>query len=391
MHVSADLSAIVLGVHELVRIWLDASLIKGVLEVVFSSVNGTPFLNSDQLVAEYIFAVDIDQVSISLVGNTTTIVGVGNQGTDSLPVNGLVGFEVRVSDSILEASHVDGQYILTDGVIRVVESIRSVETEGLELLSLNEHSMEPHQTEASLAELHVFLTLGESLVHVGIHSDEVRLDSTWGLSSHLDGSLEERDRESRSGRSGHEDSEAGLEIAISEHLIHNVFKLGKEVDREMTITQEAPVSIKGRLLKHALGTFSLSLTKGDRHHLNLNFFSESLELFSGINTRSHDEDDRGLRGRLFIDLLDGGGLSTGEVSSLEVGVHEVNDRKSDSVGSEAPEDDHLLHVIITLALPFSRKLSLLGVRFGGREPAEPLFSIELDSGSESLVEVNLLL
>jgi len=159
----------------------------------------------------------------------------------------------------------------------------------------------------------------------------------------------------------------------------------------MTVTQEAPVTVLGRLLKHALGTFSLSLTKGDRHNLDVFFISETLELLSGVNTRSHDEDNRSLRGRLFIDLLDGGRLSAGEVSSLEVGVHEVNDRESNSVGSEASEDDHLFHVIVTLALPFSRKLSLLRVRFGGREPAEPLFGIELDSGSEALVEVHLLL
>jgi hypothetical protein len=276
-------------------------------------------------------------------------------------------------------------------IVGIIEGVRSVETEGLELLSLNEHGMEPHETVTGLSELHVFLTLGETLVHVGVHSDEVRLDSTWGFSSHLHGSLQQGDGESRYGRGRHEDSETGHEVTISEHLIHNVFKLGEEVDREMAVTQEAPVTVLRGLLKHALGTFSLSLTKGDRHDLNVHLIGETLELLSGVDTRSHNEDDGRSSIRLIIDLLHGGGLSAGEFSSLEVGVHEVDNRESDSIGSEASEDDHLFHVIVTLALPLSGKLSLLGVRLGGGEPAEPLLGVELDGRCEALVKVDLLL
>ena len=60
MHVSGNLSGIVVGVHELVLIGLDVSLIEGVLEVVFSSANGTPSLNSNELITEDILAVNID-------------------------------------------------------------------------------------------------------------------------------------------------------------------------------------------------------------------------------------------------------------------------------------------------------------------------------------------
>jgi hypothetical protein len=159
----------------------------------------------------------------------------------------------------------------------------------------------------------------------------------------------------------------------------------------MTITQEAPVSVLGGFLEHALGTFSLSLTKGNGHNSNIDFISETLELFGGVDTRSHDKDDRRSSVRLFVDLLHGGGLGAGEFGSLKVGVHEVDNRESDSIGSEASEDDHLFHVIITLALPLSGKLSLLRIGFGRREPAVPLFCVELDSRCKSLVKVNLLL
>jgi len=251
--------------------------------------------------------------------------------------------------------------------------------------------MEPDQTEAGLSEFHILLTLGKALVHVTIHSEEVRFNSTWRLSSHLNRSLQERDGESYNRRSRHEDSEAGLEVASSEHIVHDVFELRQEVDGEMAVTQEAPVSIKRRLHHHTLSTFSLSLTKGNRHYLNLDLISETLELLSRVNTRSHHKDNGSLRSRLIVDLLDRGGLGAGKISSLEVGVNEIDDRESHSVRSEASEDDHLFHVIITLALPFSRKLSLLRLGLSGGEPAEPLFSIELNVSSESLVEFNLLL
>jgi hypothetical protein len=135
----------------------------------------------------------------------------------------------------------------------------------------------------------------------------------------------------------------------------------------------------------------LSLTKGNGHNSNIDFISETLELFGGVDTRSHDKDDRRSSVRLFVDLLHGGGLGAGEFGSLKVGVHEVDNRESDSIGSEASEDDHLFHVIITLALPLSGKLSLLRIGFGRREPAVPLFCVELDSRCKSLVKVNLLL
>lgn len=159
----------------------------------------------------------------------------------------------------------------------------------------------------------------------------------------------------------------------------------------MAVTEEAPLSIKRGFLKHTLGTLSLSFTKGNRDNLNLNFVGETLELLSRVNTRSHNEDNRRLRSRLFVDFSHGGGLSAGKVSSLEEGVYEVDNSESNSIRSEASEDDHLFHVIITLALPFSRKLSLLRLGLGGGEPAEPLFSIELNVSGESLVEFNLLL
>jgi len=134
----------------------------------------------------------------------------------------------------------------------------------------------------------------------------------------------------------------------------------------------------------------LSFTEGYRHDLNILLISETLELLSGVDTSSHHEDDRRCSIRLIIDLLHSGGLGAGEFSSLEVGVHEVDNRESDSIGSEASEDDHLFHVIVTLALPLSGKLSLLGVRLGGGEPAEPLLGVELDGRSKALVKIDLL-
>jgi len=78
MHVLADLSGVVFGGHELVLIRLDVSLIEGVLEVVLTSVIGTPFLNGNELIREHVVTVDLNQLSVVSIGDTTSIIGISN-------------------------------------------------------------------------------------------------------------------------------------------------------------------------------------------------------------------------------------------------------------------------------------------------------------------------
>lgn len=78
VHVLADLSGIVFGSHELVLIRFDVSLIEGVLEVVLTSIVGTPFLNANEVVREHVVTVDGNQLSIICIGDTTSIIGISN-------------------------------------------------------------------------------------------------------------------------------------------------------------------------------------------------------------------------------------------------------------------------------------------------------------------------
>ena len=97
---------------------------------------------------------------------------------------------VNIGD-ISDSSHVVGDGVLANLVIRVIEGVTNIPTEGLELLTLSKHSVEPGETEDSLSEFTVSNALSEDLGLVTVKAHHVSLNTTWGLLSNLKGTLEE--------------------------------------------------------------------------------------------------------------------------------------------------------------------------------------------------------
>jgi hypothetical protein len=120
---------------------------------IFSALRD-PLLWSDEFVIENVLGIDEKKSSISLIGNTATIVTVGNQFFEGCPVDIIFSLEGRVNRLIIfKLTHVVSQQVLTDQVIGVIESIDLVPTERFELLSLNQDGVEPAETIDGLSEL----------------------------------------------------------------------------------------------------------------------------------------------------------------------------------------------------------------------------------------------
>jgi len=164
----------------------DVRFVNCVLVVVLLSALGAPSLHRDEVIVEQLIAVNCDELAIIIIGNTATIVCLGNQVADGLPWDWLVGLEVGVLDTLLVAAHVQGECVLADLVVRIIETVGNVPTKRLELLTFNKNGVEPHETVDSLAELHVLLALCESFAHVLVHAHRIGFDATRRLYSRLD-------------------------------------------------------------------------------------------------------------------------------------------------------------------------------------------------------------
>ena len=167
---------------------LGVGLISWVNVVVFLGADGSPLFKGDKAILEDFIGVDLDETTITIVCDTTTVVTLGDQVLDGLPWD-LALLVVNIGH-ISDSAHVVGNGVLANLVIRVVEGVTNVPTEGLELLTLSEHGVEPGETEDSLSEFTVSNALGEDLWLVTIKTHHVSLNATWGLLSNLEGTLE---------------------------------------------------------------------------------------------------------------------------------------------------------------------------------------------------------
>lgn len=151
----------------------------------------------------------------------------------------------------------------------------------------------------------------------------------------------------------------------------------------MAVTKETPVSLGGTLLNDFPGLLLLTLTKGDRVDDLALEFSESVEHLRGVNTGGENEDNRLVVSRLFVDVCKGCRLRLDEIGS-KVGLDVVSNSEVDSVGSEAPKDDHLLESIFaTFGLPLTGKLSVLRLGLSGGEPVVPLLVVKVDGATDT--------
>lgn len=192
IHLCGNLFVEVWGGQEVLKVWLlHVKFISRIAVVELFSASWSPPLKGDEIIIEDFLGIDLDQASIAIICNSTTIVGFGNQILNGLPRDGLLFVILLICNAILEASHVNGKQILADRIVGVVEVIGDVPSEGLELLTLDQDSMEPTKTINCLSEFSLLVNVLEGGADIIEEPQHVRFDALRWLLSDLERSLKE--------------------------------------------------------------------------------------------------------------------------------------------------------------------------------------------------------
>jgi hypothetical protein len=151
-----------------------------------------PSVSANQVLVEYFLGINLDESSIPIVGDPSTIISSCNQISNCWPWKWsslVVGFILGLSINLL--THVDGKQVFTDVVVRVIESVLDIPAQGLEFLSLDQDGVEPAQTEHGLSEVSVLFDNCEFSL-LTVESQHVCFDSFWWLLGNLGRSLQKR-------------------------------------------------------------------------------------------------------------------------------------------------------------------------------------------------------
>mmetsp|Transcript_46558 Transcript_46558/g.109070 ORF Transcript_46558/g.109070 Transcript_46558/m.109070 type:complete len:203 (-) Transcript_46558:2274-2882(-) len=199
--------------------------------------------------------------------DAAAVVGLRNEVPDGIPGN------LR---RILVQVH--SQDILTNVEVGVVEVVANVPSQHLELLSLEQNSMEPAEREE---EPPVLLGLFHAVVMLlgGIlqQAHQVGLQTFRWLCCHLDAVLQQLDRELRRRRRGHEDAEL-FGWPVVEGFLDQLLERRQPVHAEVAVCKQDPEALLCTVQHHLLRFRLLALTQGDRLPLQATSNSQSAKL-----------------------------------------------------------------------------------------------------------------
>lgn len=188
---------------------LGISFIGGVLVVEFLNARWLPFIDANQDVFEDLLSIDINKTTIAFISDTSSIVTLSNEELKGLPLDFTLDI-VWVGHQLSDSSHIGSDGVLANLVVGVIERVRDIPTESLELLTFSEHGVEPGQTEHSFSEGTVISAQGEVLGLIRIKKYHVGLDTAWWLLGELERALQEGNREIWVRRGRQEQSEGLL-------------------------------------------------------------------------------------------------------------------------------------------------------------------------------------
>mmetsp|Transcript_28948 Transcript_28948/g.91294 ORF Transcript_28948/g.91294 Transcript_28948/m.91294 type:complete len:220 (-) Transcript_28948:198-857(-) len=216
-----------------------------------------------------------------MLRHASTVVGLCDEVADGRP---------RDISRVLVQVH--GQDVLAYIEVGIVEVIRNVPTEHLELPPLEEDRMEPTEREEQLP---VIVHLADTVVALvrRVHQEphDVRLQPPRRLRRHLDTVLEELNRElwRRGGRQEHAEF---LVRAILKHLFDHLLQARKPVDAEVTVCQQNPESLGGAVLQHLRCLGLLALPEGYVAGLRGPGSRQGVQLRRGVHAWCEDEQQR---------------------------------------------------------------------------------------------------
>ena len=122
LHTVGDLLVEELWGEEGDWIYLGALLVGWVVVLQLLSSIRSPLLRSDQVVVKDFPGVDVDQLPVSIVSDSASVVALGDEVLDGIPRNGCLLVPGLIDDlSVLGPTQVVGNEILADAVVGLVE------------------------------------------------------------------------------------------------------------------------------------------------------------------------------------------------------------------------------------------------------------------------------
>jgi len=307
-----------------------------------------------ECIVEEVLEVGGTEVPIPIVNDMSSVHDLSNEILEIIPwhFTGTTG-TIHI---VLEHDRGITEITIREGVSHV-ESLRS------ELSTLTHDGVEVSETEEHSSNLGLllveFLSLvgHESSVHVG-------LESSWGLVGQLDGLLKEINWNSNTGIRCQEDSESRVG-SLSNENFHSLSEFEEETGHQMHVLEHNPLSFFVSHIEELVGNNILTLSKGDLGKLfggvESVVDSKSLNILNGVGSRRKDEVDRSGRGRVSVRgeenfFSRAGGITLNEFLTVRESLgDEVTESDSNTIGSEASSDKHLLERQRFESLPVKRK------------------------------------
>lgn len=124
------------------NIWMfGVSLISWINIVELFSALWSPSLWCDKVFIEDFLGVHFNKTSVAIVSDTTSVHALTNHCLDGLPWD--LALDIVWVWHLGDSSHVNGDLILRNKIIRIIEGIGNIPAEGLELLTLSKDGVEP--------------------------------------------------------------------------------------------------------------------------------------------------------------------------------------------------------------------------------------------------------
>lgn len=313
----------------------------GALERCFAFSEGEELSFVKELVIHEVLKVSFAEFSIPIVNDMSSVHDFSNEIFKIIPwhftgTTGTVHIVLEYDGGITE--------------ITIREGVLHVESLGSELSTFAHDRVEVGKTEKHSSDLAFslieFLRLvrDEGSVHVS-------LESSWGLVGQFNGLLKEINWNSVTGIRGQEDSESRVG-SLSDEGLHSLGELKEETGHQMHVLEHNPLAFFVSHIEELVSNNILTLSKGNLSELlsgvESMLDSQSLHILNRVGSRRKNEVDGSGRSGISVGLeenLFGGAGSITLNEFLTTGKSlgdEMGEGNCDTIGSEAPGDEHLL-------------------------------------------------
>mmetsp|Transcript_3223 Transcript_3223/g.10042 ORF Transcript_3223/g.10042 Transcript_3223/m.10042 type:complete len:296 (+) Transcript_3223:681-1568(+) len=286
--------------------------------------------------------VGVDCASIPIIGDTPAIRCFRHEVSNGCEwhASGLRRFR--------HVSHVKRNDVVADLKVTRSEIVDNVVAEGPELATFQENRMEVAQREKQrsvqvwpIPGIVVEVLFGDAVVqalHVG-------LDARGRFGGHLDGALQNADRECRGRRRAQPQSEVFVRLHHRE-AVDDLFKLLKPRNHQMAVGEEHPASRLHVIVDKHRRNFVLTLTQRQAAQRAPFLLRECNELRCRIHTwRQHENEGENVS--RFVEGIKQAERRGVDVASVKHLFNEMLHHEGNTIRTHTANDDHTLQVVVS--------------------------------------------